>query len=33
VGHARRFTVRLRIVAIDAAGNKRTVTKTVHVAR
>jgi hypothetical protein len=33
VGHAHRFTVRLRIVATDAAGNTRTVTRTVRVSR
>jgi hypothetical protein len=33
VGKARKFTVRLRIVATDAAGNRRTVTKTIKVSR
>jgi Kelch motif len=32
-GHARRFSVRLRISAHDAAGNLRTVTKTIKVVR
>jgi hypothetical protein len=31
VGKARRFTVRLRVTATDAAGNRRTVTKTIRV--
>jgi hypothetical protein len=31
VGAARRLTVRLRVLAIDRAGNRRTVTRTIHV--
>jgi hypothetical protein len=31
VGKAKKFTVRLRVVATDAAGNRRTVTKTIRV--
>jgi hypothetical protein len=33
VGHARKFTVRVRITATDAAGNSRTITKTIKVSR
>jgi hypothetical protein len=31
VGHAKKFTVRVRFTATDAAGNHRTVTKTIKV--
>jgi hypothetical protein len=31
VGKAKKFTVRLRVVATDAAGNRRTVTKTIKI--
>ena len=31
VGRRKRFTVRLRVIATDAAGNRRTVTKTIRV--
>jgi hypothetical protein len=31
VGDARRLTVRLRVLAIDRAGNRRTVTRRIHV--
>jgi hypothetical protein len=31
VNHAKKFSVRLRIIATDAAGNRRTVTTTIGV--
>ena len=33
IGRARKFTVQLKVLAVDAAGNRRTVTKTIKVAR
>ena len=33
VGRARRFTVQVRVLATDAAGNRRTVTRTIKVSR
>ena len=33
VGKARKFTVQLKILAVDTAGNARTVTKMIKIAR